>query len=282
MKEIFCIGDWGDLVSSETIEFFKDKKKFEYYLLGDNFYPVGVNGKDDSQWKEKFQKLFPKISKKYACLGNHDYLGDVFSQIQMTFTSDNANWNLPYFFHDVVDEKHGTHTFFIDTQILATDITVFLSKSCGMTDKKLQEYLSMVYQLKEKQVQWLHEKLESSQSKWKIICGHYPVISNGPHQISQELQDIMLPIIDKYNVDIYVSGHEHNTQCILKNKCLFLVSGGIYATNPYNIKSLTNNTIFYSSENGVISLYISKNRLHVCFYDIVKNKEKFLYHKQKN
>lgn len=282
MKEIFCIGDWGDVVSDDNISFFKNKKKYEYYLLGDNFYPVGVKGMDDPQWKEKYHKLFPKISTKYVCLGNHDYLGNIFSQLQMTFTPNNGNWNLPYFFHDVVDKKNSVHTIFIDTQILATDITIFLSKACGMTDEKLQEYLSIVYQLKEKQIHWLKNKLESSSAKWKIICGHYPVLSNGPHQVSTELHDILLPIIKEYNVDLYISGHEHNTQCIHHENCLFLISGGINSTHEYQVHSVTPGTLFYSSENGVISLYINKKQLQVCFMNILKQKEELLFHKEKN
>lgn len=282
MKEIFCIGDWGDSINEETVDFFKKKKNFEYYLLGDNFYPIGVSGIKDRQWQEKFQKLFPKISTKYVCLGNHDYLGDIFAQIQMTFTTNNANWNLPYFFHDKIDKKHSVHTFFIDTQIFATDITIYLSKACGMTDDKLQEYLSIVYQLKEKQIQWLKDRLETSPCKWKIICGHYPVISNGPHQVSTELQELLLPVIEKYKVDLYISGHEHNTQCIREKNCLFLISGGIYSSNPYQIQTISDNTLFYSSDSGVISLYITKKQLHVCFNSIGKKTEKYLFHKQKN
>lgn len=282
MKEIFCVGDWGDVVDDNNAQFFKKNKNYEFYLLGDNFYPEGIVGLNDSQWKTKFKKLFPKISTKYCCLGNHDYLGDTFSQIKMTFTSDNGNWNLPYFYHDVYDKKNSVHTFFIDTQILAKDITIFLSKSCGISDDKLQEYLSLVYQLKDRQLAWLENKLATSPAKWKIICGHYPVISNGPHQISSELQEEILPLIDKYNVDIYVSGHEHNSQCIRRNNCLFLISGGINSNNAYQIYSINNDTLFYTSKRGIMTLYIDKNQLNVCFTNILEKKEEYLFCKQKN
>lgn len=282
MKEIFCIGDWGDIVDKDNVQYLKNKKKQEYYLLGDNFYPAGVKNMKDPQWKTKFNTLFPKVSLKYCCLGNHDYLGDVFSQIKMTFSSNNGNWNLPYFFHDVYDEKNSIHTFFIDTQIFATDITIILSKSCGISDENLQQYLSIVYQLKDRQIMWLENKLKHSNAKWKIICGHYPVISNGPHQTSSELRDILLPIIKKYNVDLYISGHEHNTQCIQENNCLFIISGAINSNHSYHIQSLSENTLFYSTEKGFISLLIEKRKLNVLYKNILENTEKIIYHKQKN
>lgn len=282
MKEIKCIGDWGDLSDQNIIKYFESFKNVDFYLLGDNFYPNGVESVKDEQWDKKFKTLFPKQSKKYCCLGNHCYLGNVFAQIEYTFQTNNGNWNLPYFYHDVIDNENSVHSFFIDTQLFATDITVFLSKSCGISNEKLQQYFALVYQLKEKQLTWLDETLSKSKCKWKIICGHYPIRSNGPHQVSSELQLLLEPIIKKHSVDFYVSGHEHNTQAISKNNCICLISGGIYANNHYSINRVHSDTLFYSNDRGFFTFEITRNKLNVYFENVEKQKKEIIFCKLKN
>ena len=274
MKEILCIGDWGDSTRDVYIQEYIRRNNFdEFYLLGDNFYPSGVESTEDSQWDIKFKTLFPSPKKKYVCLGNHDYLGNVFSQIEKTFESNNNNWNLPYFFYDIIDEENSIHTFFIDSQLASPDITSMLLLSCNISHKRQQEYFNLVFHLQNKQYEWLEKKLKDSSSKWKIICGHYPIYSNGPHIISKEYQDRMTPLLKKYNVDFYFNGHEHNNQIIFKDKTYFIISGGIFSTNSYKIEKITEPTLFSSISQGFFSIKIFKNKIEVYHHNIMKKRK---------
>ena len=53
--------------------------------------------------------------------------------------------------------------------------------ACNISSKKQFEYFNIVQSLQEKQLKWLENTLQSSNAKWKIVCGHYPLLSNGPH-----------------------------------------------------------------------------------------------------
>ena len=274
MKEILCIGDWGDSHQDLNIKDYIHKINVdEFYLLGDNFYPNGVQSLTDEQWELKLKVLFPTNKKKYACLGNHDYLGNIFSQIEKSFQPNNFNWNLPYFYYDIIDKKNSVHTFFIDTQIFAPEITTMLLSACNISHKEQQEYFGLVFHLQEKQFEWLEEKLKYSSSKWKIICGHYPIYSNGPHIISKEFQDRMVPLFKKYKVDFYCSGHEHNNQIIYKDNTYFIISGGIFSTNSYKIEKISEPTIFHSISQGFFSFQIIKNKIEIYYHNIKKNRK---------
>lgn len=60
-------------------------------LLGDNFYPDGVNSTEDPQFKEKFENVYQKIDKPFfAVLGNHDVKQDILSQIIYSLKSSSC------------------------------------------------------------------------------------------------------------------------------------------------------------------------------------------------
>ena len=63
----------------------------------------------------------------------------------------------------------------------------------------------------------LLEKLEialknADQSDWKIVFGHHPMYSGGHHDGQCTIRERVLPILKKYNVDLYIAGHDHNLQ----------------------------------------------------------------------
>ena len=272
MVRILCMGDWGDNTDDSVRKFLFEENFSEYYLLGDNFYPSGVSSVEDEQWEKKFKYLFPSKQKKYACLGNHDYLGNIFSQIEMTFQMNNHNWNMPYFYYDSIDKENSIHTLFIDTQIFSREITTMLLVSCDIPQKKQQTYYALVYHLQEKQLQWVEKTLRDSPCKWKIVCGHYPLVSNGPHIISKEFYKKVYPLLKKYKVDYYFSGHEHNCQIIKKEGIEFIVSGGIYSNNSYKINKIIQPTLFHTSLQGVFYFELKNKKMEIYFYNFLKKK----------
>jgi acid phosphatase len=57
------------------------------------------------------------------------------------------------------------------------------------------------------------------------VCGHYPIASGGPHPVSPVLENLLFPLFEKYGVDVYFSGHDHNAQVLQKHSVLCVVSG---------------------------------------------------------
>ena len=278
-KTILCLGDWGHDNPSDNMRYFFHKvlNFNEMYLLGDNFYPSGVENVHDRQWRDKLNHLFPLSKPKFACLGNHDYLGNIHAQFDYTNSFGNkTQWYCPGPFYERVDWKTNTHVLFIDTQILAADITIPLLYGCGASNHAIETYLRFHRNYYEKQLIWLESTLKNSTAKFKIVCGHYPLFSNGPHPVSNHLQNLIIPILKKYSVDIYLSGHDHNSQCIHHDGILYIVAGG-FITEGYNIQRVSKNSLFHENEPGVFLLRYNSQTWNICHVDLKTKIEKIIH-----
>ena len=68
--------------------------------------------------------------------------------------------------------------------------------------------------LQNAQVNWLKQDLAANTQKWTILYWHHPPFTMGSHNsdIEPELINIrqnLLPIIEKYKVDMILCGHSH-------------------------------------------------------------------------
>lgn len=200
--KIYLLGDIGEFNNNtnKIINNIKNDKSNKIILiLGDNFYPDGINDINDNQWK-KFEEQnidFPT----WGILGNHDYLGNVKAQIEYK----KNNWNIPNFFYkksfDFID------FFFIDTSILLPE---FCNLNYNIVKSKLgKEPL----QYSKEMLDWLNRELKKC-SKLKMVVGHYPISSFGIYGINKRLFKILFPIFKKHNVKYYISGHDHNLQIV--------------------------------------------------------------------
>ena len=52
----------------------------------------------------------------------------------------------------------------------------------------------------------------AGEEDWKIVFGHFPCHSGGHYGGSETLQEKILPIMKRNNVDFYLTGHDHNQQ----------------------------------------------------------------------
>jgi len=65
----------------------------------------------------------------------------------------------------------------------------------------------------DKQLHWVDSVLASSHERWKIAIGHHPIYHSGFFSgNTTELIDQLNPILKKYKVDFYFSGHVHTFQ----------------------------------------------------------------------
>ncbi|KAI0217709.1 Tartrate-resistant acid phosphatase type 5 [Lamellibrachia satsuma] len=188
---------------------FANKNPVDFVLtLGDNFYTYGVKSVDDPRFTETYSKVYYQRSLAvdwYITAGNHDYKGNVSAQI--AYTKVSKTWNYPDNFYKkkftVPDSDLTLEIIMIDTIIL-----------CGQTDDDINLVPTGPKSVAhaKKYWKWIKKQIKHSTADYLIVAGHYPVFSVGHHGPTQELIDLLMPLLHANNVTAYLSGHDHNLQ----------------------------------------------------------------------
>jgi acid phosphatase len=178
------------------------------FLLGDNFYPIGVSSPTDAKFEHIFEGLIAQSLPGipfHVVLGNHDWMGNVDAQIQ--FSSLNNQWIMPSRFYRrrFVTRSAITCVWFLDTE--------------KVRRREAQDQLS-----------WLESTLSTDSScSWRIVVGHHPVFDSGFYSDDIRMLLDVLPIMERYGVDMYISGHEHQSRVYRKTDgrkpITFLIAG---------------------------------------------------------
>ncbi len=150
---------------------------FDFVILGgDNIYEDGEIEKIGDVFEKPYKPLLDNKVKFYACLGNHD------------IRSNNGDWELEYPNFNMAGryytfEYQPIQFFALDTNINA--------------DWKAQ-------------LNWLEKELSNSKAPWKIVFGHHQIYSSGMYGLNEEFIEILTPLFKKYQVQVYINGHEHD------------------------------------------------------------------------
>lgn len=59
------------------------------------------------------------------------------------------------------------------------------------------------------QVKWLDSVLRTNTKKWTTVTMHYPIFSTAKGRDNKELREALKPLMDKYDVDLVLQGHDH-------------------------------------------------------------------------
>ena len=201
---IWLIGDSGKkgkpqaqvLQSMQT--YMKDKALDLWLLLGDNAYKSGSQKQYNKTlfgpYKELLKTLVP-----WAVIGNHDArrwaFYNIFDLPDLAQTGGIASQTEQYF----ALEKGDLHILMLDTE------TTNLDKDGALA-------------------QWLEKDLKANTKKWTIAIFHHPPYSDASHKSDNPrdshpklsmkgrlfaVRENILPILEKYDVDLVYSGHSH-------------------------------------------------------------------------
>ena len=218
-------------------------------LLGDNFYPDGVNSTDDPQFKTKFELVYQKLNKPFfAVLGNHDVKQDVLSQLIYSLKS--STWRMPnyeYSFDTAEARFYGLNT------------------NCPFSSERLRRKLNQ----NDAELQANAEK-----RPWTIAFGHHSIYSNGTHG------DVDLITRGYWNwflegrVDLYLAGHNHNLAHLQSETSAtdYVISGAGGANyrsqserEKLNKSAATNKYTY--NDTGFVWLDITSEKLQMRFHD---------------
>jgi tartrate-resistant acid phosphatase type 5 len=201
--------------------------------VGDNFYPSGVISEMDPLFHYSFENIYTDFSLQwdwYVILGNHDYKSNPDAQVK--YSQISRRWKMPARYYSKKIAFNGNPNeqlliAFIDTNPL---IPQFYSNSEYGPNVKTQDSTA--------QKQWLEQVLGDSapEIKWKIVVGHHPMYTGGGRTEGYDtrvIRSTLKPILDKYAVDAYVSGHEHSLQHIKPaGKTHHFISGSASEKTP--------------------------------------------------
>jgi tartrate-resistant acid phosphatase type 5 len=222
----FVLGDWGrsgewtQRAVAEQMGKAAEKGVDFVISAGDNFYENGVDGVDDPAWAESYRDIYTSLCLDvpwYPVLGNHDYRGSTKAQIE--YSGRDSRWTMPDRYYSLVKELGGEEVLFV-----FLDTSPFVGKYRWARWR----YPDLPAQDAAVQLAWLEEVLAGSEARWKIVTGHHPVFSGGRmHGPTRELRSELAPIFEKYGVNVYFSGHEHNLQHLRPAGAThYVISGG--------------------------------------------------------
>uniref|UniRef100_A0A914DUQ1 Tartrate-resistant acid phosphatase type 5 n=1 Tax=Acrobeloides nanus TaxID=290746 RepID=A0A914DUQ1_9BILA len=265
---------------------------------GDNFYFNGVQDVHDSRFEKSFENVYNAQSLLvpwYTIAGNHDYLGNVSAQID--YTNYSNIWTYPDFYYQAsykfgADQNSSIDLFMIDTMILCGNTNDV--DGSGIIDWIFSKHKDADappdIEAANRQLSWLEEQLSKSTADFVFVVGHYPIYSVSGHGPNQCLIDTLDPLLRKYNVSAYFSGHDHSLQHIRITKGMnesapttsnYIISGAGSRTGKAgrHIKSVPENSLLFRypdkwnplsqaglSNGGFIHATIKKERADLFFY----------------
>ncbi|TBO41018.1 purple acid phosphatase family protein [Pedobacter kyonggii] len=263
-----AMGDWGrngadhqKQVAQQMGITAADVKAQFIISTGDNFYPSGVISEQDPLFKYSFEDIYTAFSLQwdwYPVLGNHDYKSN--PDAQVAYSKISRRWKMParYYakrFPINGDLNNQVLIAFIDTNPL---IPEFYKNSEYGPNVKGQDTTQ--------QKRWLTKVLsdEDPSIRWKIIVGHHPMYTGGSRTDGYDTKAIrrsLKPILDRYGVDVYLTGHEHSLQYIKpEGKTHHFISGAASEKTPVK---LINDAQMVASVYGFMLFSVGKDSMRV-------------------
>lgn len=228
--------------------------------VGDNFYPNGVQSVQDPQWRTSFENVYNSVNLHedwIVALGNHDYRGNI--QAQIDYSKISRRWKMPSAYYDtLIDLKGGKKL-----HLIVMDTNPFIEKY----HVEANEHPQVGQQDTARQMIWLEDRLrlDHPDIQWKMVVGHHPLYSGGKRKGTSEVSDFEKrfgPIFEKYKVDAYITGHEHDLQVVRpgQGRTLQFLSGAASEVRPTGD---TEGTKFAAAEPGFMLFSLTKDQLLV-------------------
>lgn len=274
------MGDWGRFGEDHQIPVAKQMaitataiNRDFIISTGDNFYPVGVVSEYDPQWKSSYEDIYKDFSLHwnwYPVLGNHDYAGN--PDAQVAYSKISRRWNMPARYYSKTfningDSNQQVLIAFIDTNPLIPEF--YKNEVYGK---------NVISQDTTAQKKWLIKTLSTAPKsvKWKLVVGHHPLytatLKRRESYDTKAVRKSLKSLFDKYEVDAYIAGHDHDLQHLLpEGKTNYFVSGSASEVTPIDTLPFSK---LAASEYGFMVFSVLADTLYV---QAVNEKGEVLY-----
>lgn len=296
-SQFLLVGDWGregmqnqTAVAALMAQVAGPLKPDFILSMGDNFYENGLLSIDDPQFHSSFSEVYSADSLQvpwHAILGNHDY-GECWThescaevtarcqgrpdcylsplhQLNVALWEQDWRWHCERSF--MLTLGNGVaDLFFLDTNPAISDYqtAVFANNTGGILQQSWQENLLE-----------LEANLARSTAQWKLVIGHHPVRRNNRPDNNMDMLPTLEPILEKYGVQAYFCGHEHNLQYIHRQNSSvhYVITGGGSLTDYSPIVCFDNGgSQFQYWGSGFVACAMQGSSLSCDFYGITQKK----------
>ena len=103
----------------------------------------------------------------------------------------------------------------------------------------------------QEQAEWLDRVLSQNSQDWTIAAIHQPVYSTARKRDNTLLQDLFVPIFDKYSVDLVLQGHDHTYSRTFKLR------------NGKRVEDNESETVYVISVSGPKNYSVNKRYEHL-------------------
>jgi hypothetical protein len=118
------------------------------------------------------------------------------------------------------------------------------------------------------QYTWLENDLSSCGNRFLVVVMHLPVYSSGPHQTRvMKLKKTLIPLFEKYGVDVVFSGHNHCYEKAFANHIYYITTAGGGAPLYAKTKNLPESQLYVRTYNFCM-LTVKDNTLKIQALDI--------------
>jgi hypothetical protein len=231
---------------------------------GDNFQVSGVASVQDPLWMSNYENIYkgPSLHVEwYPVLGNHDYKGN--TQAEIDYSKISRRWRMTdryYTFAKKINDSVSARFIFLDTPPLITEY-----------QNKPLDYPDVVKQDTVREIRWLKAVLENSKEQWILVFGHHPVYSaSQKHGNTPEMIKHVKPLFEKYHVQFYFCGHDHDFQHLKEGgrNVEYIVTGTGGDTRPSSTNEMS---VFSKSEPGFSVVSLKGDSLKLAFVTLKGN-----------
>ncbi len=215
---LLILGDWGRdnsqvgqrAVAAGMVRYAASVKPEALVLLGDSWYGELNGGVDSPRWKWQFEDMYPLSAfpgPAYSVLGNHDYQRWPGSKVDYELAyarTGKSRFTMPAKWYTFEFPARDPLVTFI-----ALDSN--MPGGHGAGDKGVDFTLTDAERVE--QQAWFEAQLKRPRTTpHLVVIAHHPVYSDGPHGDHATLIRDWDPLLRKYNVALYMAGHDHDLQ----------------------------------------------------------------------
>jgi tartrate-resistant acid phosphatase type 5 len=213
--ELLVLGDWGyeDKTAQTQVAAGLNAYAKQHSLhpeallmLGDNWYGELAGGVNSPRWQTQFEDMYPSTAfpcPAYAVLGNHDYQRFPESKVDAELEyarRQGTRWTMPA----------RWYRFELPAK---NPLVTFLALDSNMPKETLGRDFTLTPQQRAEQLAWLEAELKRPRTTpFLSVIAHHPIYSDGPHGDHPVLIRDWDPLFQKYRVDVYMAGHDHDLQ----------------------------------------------------------------------